>query len=66
MGPRVLGWLRADEPKERALAWRGGARRGLEGTGGTDCTEGGGTDPVTLPNHCSGFGKSTEDCTAWT
>ena len=47
--------LSAAEPSECALVWRGGARRGLTVTCCGDA--GDGTEPVILPNHCSGFGK---------
>lgn len=64
-GPPLEAWLIAADPSECALAWRGGARRGLTDTCGT----GDGTEPVILPNHCSGFGKPAgveSGCTCWT
>lgn len=57
--------LIAAEPSECALVWRGGARRGLTII---CCGAGDGTEPVMLPNHCSGFGKPAaveSGCTCW-
>lgn len=55
----------AADPRERALAWSGGAFRGLACPWEEDCTDGG-TDPVMLPNHCSGFGNTALVETGWT
>lgn len=58
-GPPRVAWPIAADPSECALACRGGARLGLICTAcdAADDDDDGGTEPVILPNHCSGFGK---------
>lgn len=64
-GPVLLVWFNAADPNDNALACRGGARRGLVCPCNGDRT-GGGTEPVILPNHCSGFGRADVDETGST
>lgn len=64
-GPVLLVWLIAAEPNDNALACNGGARRGLVCPCDVDRVVGG-TEPVMLPSHCSGFGKADVVDTCWT
>lgn len=57
-GPVLDAWLIAADPRDNALACSGGARRGLVWPICEGDRADGGTEPVILPSHCSGFGNA--------